>query len=157
MNTNAVLKQRIEEQFPGYVIQFKSVPDEKDVVSVNVFGVARESFSSVKEFIFDLEDELSVDELLVPICYTKQEVMDHYPAVATEYVLKQKSQIKKKEAAVVALAFASYDLFDCSCSKSSRGCISGFEQFFSLSQKWSLTEPQSPLKNAADESYALAA
>ena len=160
MDIYAILKQRLDVQFPDYVVQFKDVPEEDAVISINVFGVAREDFHGVKEFIFDLEDELSGEDLFIPICYTKQELIEHYPAMASEYVLKQKSLVKKETTAVFASAFASYGLSNCLCSQRPRGDMPGLDQFLLLPPIWSAGKNKAvdvPSVSAADESYALAA
>jgi hypothetical protein len=159
MDIHAVLEQ-LNAQFPEYVIRFKSVPEEEGLVSINVFGVARSDFNDIKEFIFDLEESFSGEEIFIPICYTRQEVLDHYPAIASEYLLKQKASLKKKETAVFASAFMNYDLLDCSCSQRLMGDASGLDQFLSLPPIWSSEKNKEAIgfsTQAADESYALAA
>lgn len=159
MDIHAILEQ-LEFSFPEYVIKLDPVPEEEGLVSINVFGVPRADFHDVKEFIFDLEEEFSGEEIFIPICYTKQELQNHYPMIFEEYALKQRALRKQKEGVLLTSAFSSYGLAGCPCMQSVLVNAASIEMFASQVPTWKVSgnkEAVIPSLRASDESYAFAA
>lgn len=118
MKTNDIIKT-LNSAFAGLFFDIQSIPEETDAFEVNIFGATENITDKIQESLFDIEDQADDDLILIPIFYTKQEMLDHYPAITAKYQ-RQTSELAAKTLARL-LRTAALDVREPSCSCSSDG------------------------------------
>jgi len=85
MKIKDILHDYISKEFSKYVVKIKPVPEEEGVFTINLFGVPRSDFRNVEDLIFDFVESLSLGDIFIPACFTKEEMIRYYPNIAKEY------------------------------------------------------------------------
>lgn len=159
MDIYQAIKQ-LDSKYEDCVFKVRSIDKDDFGFEIDVFGVTPSIADELSDAFFDIEDAAEVDLALIPIFYTKKEMIDNYPSVAEEYRRKMLDKTKKRQAETLRSAGLHSLPPRCTCRTDATVNLSSFGAV-SVLQEWggggAVEVAQVVDTTVRADSYALAA